>query len=162
MICRVCEKQITDTDRYPAHIKRGARLCKSCSNNRGTEWRRLHPARSREYSQDYYKKNPKYNVAWGRQNRIDIRKEMISAYGGECVRCGIDNPIVLDIDHLDNRGCADRKKGMWGWRLYRWLRKNGYPKDNFQLLCRNCNWLKHMESRSHTKSSKQSRKSKGE
>jgi hypothetical protein len=146
MNCSVCKKQITDADRYPAHIKRGAKLCKSCSNARGTTFRRLHPEKSREYSQGYYKTHPKYNVAWGRQNRIDIRKEMIAAYGGKCVRCGIENPIVLDIDHLDNNGCADRKRGMWGWRLYRLLRKNKYPKDNFQLLCRNCNWIKHMES----------------
>lgn len=33
--------------------------------------------------------------------------------------------------------------GRWGW-----------PKDNYQLLCKNCNWLKEIERRkkSHTKS----------
>jgi hypothetical protein len=27
------------------------------------------------------------------------------------------------------------------------LRKNKYPRDNFQLLCRNCNWIKHMKNK---------------
>lgn len=101
----------------------------------------------KEYSRRYYQTHPKYNVPWGRENRIKIRSEMINAYGGKCVACGIDNPIVLDIDHIDNSGGVHRKNGMWGWRLYRWLRKNGYPKDNYQLLCKNCNWIKEMERR---------------
>ena len=72
---------------------------------------------------------------------------MITAYGGKCAMCGISDSIVLDIDHIDNSGAEDRKKGMWGWRLYRWLRKNNYPKDNFQLLCKNCNWIKHIKNK---------------
>ena len=145
MNCRICKTILKDDNWYPANKKHGSKICKTCSNIKGTAWKRKHPEKSREYSRHYYKTHPKYNVAWGRQNRIDIRKEMINAYGGKCASCGISNPIILDIDHIDNSGSKDRKKGMWGWRLYRWLRKNNYPKDNFQLLCKNCNWIKHIK-----------------
>jgi hypothetical protein len=70
--------------------------------------------------------------------------EMLAAYGGCCVRCGMDNPLVLDIDHINDDGAAERKTGVHGWQLYRKLRRAGYPRDRYQLLCRNCNWLKEM------------------
>ena len=147
MKCRVCKTILRVDNWYPANKKHGSIICKTCSNAKGTAWKRKHPEKSREYARRYYKTHPKYNVAWCRQNRIDIRKEMIEAYGGKCAICGISDSIVLDIDHIDNSGAKDRRKGMWGWRLYRWLRKNNYPKDNFQLLCKNCNWMKHIKNK---------------
>ncbi len=145
--CLKCQKELTDSNWYPSLRKKNYKICKSCHNKNTKSWKNKNPESAREYSNKYYRDHPKYNVPWGRENRIKIRAEMISVYGGKCSRCGIDNPVVLDIDHKDNNGCADRKKGMWGWRLYRWLKKNNYPTDNFQLLCRNCNWIKHMETR---------------
>lgn len=29
-----------------------------------------------------------------------------------------------------------------GWNFYRWLKNNGFPKKDFQLLCFNCNCAK--------------------
>jgi len=145
--CLQCQEELTDINWYPSFKKRNTKLCKECNTFRSNEWKASHPESIKAYSKKYYEDHPKYNVPWGRENRIMIRKEMLLAYGGKCSMCGIDNPIVLDIDHIDNKGSVDRKNGMWGWRLYRWLRKNKYPKDNFQLLCRNCNWIKHMENK---------------
>ena len=145
--CIKCQCELTDQNWYPSLRAKNAKLCKACNLARSNEWRRKHPEASRQYARDYYRNHPKYNVAWGRQNRIDIRNEMIDAYGGKCASCSITDKRVLDIDHIDNTGGVDRKAGMWGWRLYRWLRKHGYPRENYQLLCRNCNWIKEMERR---------------
>jgi transposase-like protein len=151
MICRVCEKQITDADRYPAHVKRGARLCKSCSNERNKEWKKKNPEQAKIHWKKHHAKvmaeKPTYLRDWHRVEHAKRRLEMVSAYGGKCQRCGIDDPVVLDIDHIKNDGGKQRSNGFYGWRLYRWLRKNGWPKDNYQLLCRNCNWKKEMERR---------------
>jgi hypothetical protein len=136
-----------DANWYPSLKAKNSKLCKDCNTARANEWKHKNPQSSREYAQAYYKKHPKYNVAWGRQNRLDIRREMITAYGGKCVVCGITDSRVLDIDHIDNNGAKERRQGMRGWQFYRWLRKHNYPKDNFQLLCRNCNWIKEIERR---------------
>lgn len=47
----------------------------------------------------------------------------------------------MTIDHIKNDGSAHRKE-VGASSLYRWLRKRGYPRDNFQLLCMNCNFSK--------------------
>jgi len=75
-----------------------------------------------------------------------LRLEIIKAYGGKCVQCGINNPWLLDIDHINNDSYKDKKQGRVRSALYLWLKKNGYPKDNYQLLCKNCNWLKYLTS----------------
>jgi transposase-like protein len=145
--CRICNVPLNKDNWYLSLEEKNSCICKRCNTNKGNEWKRKHPQTSREYSKQYYKNHPKYNVPWCRENRIKIRAEMIQAYGGKCSKCGINNPLLLDIDHIHNDGSEQRKQGMWGWRLYRWLRKYEYPKDNFQLLCKNCNWLKEMERR---------------
>ena len=39
------------------------------------------------------------------------------------------------------------KKVGYGNAFYSWLKKNGYPKENFQCLCMNCNFSKGIKER---------------
>lgn len=78
-----------------------------------------------------------------------IKLEIIAAYGGKCICCGCDVIEFLSIDHINNDGAAHRqslsKKGnrkVSAGEFYRWLKRNDFPKDNFQLLCYNCNCSK--------------------
>lgn len=83
-----------------------------------------------------------------------LKVEMIEAYGGKCVCCGDDHEPFLTIDHIDGRGGEHvirvRKKNggeknayrLGGTLLYRWLKKRGWPTDNYQLMCMNCNFAK--------------------
>src|SRR3990167_11349069 len=82
------------------------------------------------------------------QNRRGAKNKLaaLNAYGGViCAKCGVNNPIVLTIDHVDNNGAAERKilngHGT-GSKFYAWLKHNGYP-PGYQVLCMNCNWLKY-------------------
>lgn len=87
-------------------------------------------------------------------NRAEVRAEMVAAYGGECVCCGEDREQFLTIDHVipvsqiipkksARRLRADVPANLSaGERLYNWLRKNGYPRDGYQLMCWNCNRAK--------------------
>ena len=73
-------------------------------------------------------------VAW------ETKLEVIAGYGGACVCCGEANPEFLVIDHINGGGRAHRESlGGKSADLYRYLRKNNWPRDEFRLLCQNCN-----------------------
>ena len=67
-----------------------------------------------------------------------LRAEIIAAYGGKCACCGEATEEFLTMDHIGGRGCHHRKEV--GTKLYRLLRRSGFPKDQFRLLCMNCNF----------------------
>jgi hypothetical protein len=72
--------------------------------------------------------------------RAKLRKEVIDHYGSECVCCGETIREFLSIDHINGGGNAHRKEiKASGINLYRWLKRNDYPKG-FRVLCMNCNW----------------------
>lgn len=65
---------------------------------------------------------------------------VISAYGGACACCGEKHASFLTIDHTNNDGKEHRKIiGASGNTTYKWLKRQGFPKDGFRLLCYNCN-----------------------
>ena len=74
--------------------------------------------------------------------REDLRKETLLAYGGKCACCDEDRPEVLTVDHVHNNGAEHRRIIPGGSPLYTWLRKQGFPQDDYQLLCRSCNFAK--------------------
>lgn len=108
--CRMCDIQLNDENWYASHKEHGKNICKECYS---------------EYE----------------SNRVfAIKKEVFANYGGKCVECGEDHLEFLTIDHVyDDGAAADRKIGLGGARLYRWLLKNGCPQDRYQILCHNCN-----------------------
>ena len=71
-----------------------------------------------------------------------LRMQVVAAYGGKC-QCPGGCPVrlfeFLNIDHVNNNGTADRKAKGASTGFYRWLLKNGCPKDDYRLLCYNCN-----------------------
>lgn len=71
----------------------------------------------------------------------DIKRDMISAYGGKCAICGDTHFEFMTIDHINGGGCSLRRKGIIisGYRFYLWLRERNYPKDEYRLLCFSCN-----------------------
>lgn len=80
-----------------------------------------------------------------RANKIHntkLKTEAIAAYGSRCACCGEDTPEFLTIDHVHGDGRSHRREVGRGHGIYRWLKKHGYPKDRFQLLCFNCNCAK--------------------
>jgi hypothetical protein len=81
----------------------------------------------------------------GREYCARLRKETVSAYGGRCQcpgGCDVDIAEFLSIDHIFNDGKAHRKKIGMSTAIYRWLKREGWPKDRFRLLCYNCNFAR--------------------
>jgi len=119
--CIECNHILTKENWAINNIARHRYLCNSCKNLESKKQREL------------------------------FKIEIISEYGGRCACCGETESIFLNIDHIDNNGSSHRKElskktglKMTGSNFYRWLKKQGYPKDNYQILCFNCNFAKHV------------------
>mgnify|MGYP001599221854 CR=1 FL=1 len=142
--CRVCEIELNAINWFPSLKKRGSLICKKCNNDKMSLWRADNRERANKMALKHYRKDPKKHHDSVHKARVKVRVEMIVAYGGKCNHCAISDIEVLDIDHIDNSGASDRKNNLHGYNLYRKLKKEGFPKENFQLLCKNCNWKKHL------------------
>lgn len=97
---------------------------------RATNWAKANPDKRRKTSLAYYYR---------------LQHAAIEAYGGyRCAWCGITEPLVLCIDHVNNDGREHRRQigATGGHKFYKWLRDNGYP-EGFQVLCMNCNHAKY-------------------
>jgi hypothetical protein len=71
-----------------------------------------------------------------------LRLEVFMAYGGvRCACCGETQSVFLTLDHIASDGAEHRRRVGNGYSVYRWAKKNGYPKL-FQVLCWNCNEAK--------------------
>ena len=85
-----------------------------------------------------------------------IKRECLEYYGGappKCACCGESHYEFLTIDHIkgdghthfwgNKPGCGYRKRQrITGMLLYRYMVKNNFPNDGYQVLCFNCNCLK--------------------
>lgn len=80
--------------------------------------------------------------AWFSAYHRHNKEEVIKSYGGHCLICGEIDPAVLTIDHIFDDGAEERKIRYSGASFYRFLKKQGFPKDRYQLLCMNCNFRK--------------------
>ncbi len=87
----------------------------------------------------YYKRSRLKVLKRDSEYRRKLKTDIIKAYGGKCECCNDDNWEFLSIDHINGGGRKHLAEIGGSGRLYRWLRKQGYPKDNYRLLCMNCN-----------------------
>ena len=79
-----------------------------------------------------------------RLRAIAIRLEMIAAYGVACSCCGESEPLFLELDHVDGRGKQHREAiGRGSKTTYTWLKRNGWPREGYDLLCSNCHQGRH-------------------
>lgn len=134
--CTKCEKSKLLLEFY--HDPRASdgrwSCCKSCER-----------LRSRDYSASYRLSNRDKALIGKRLFRSRLRLEVILAYGGQCTCCGEARLYFLCVDHVHGDGAAERRKAghHGGHSTYRWLKKEGYPKDGrYQVLCYNCNGAK--------------------
>lgn len=81
---------------------------------------------------------------YSKLKNLTIKLATIKAYGGRCVDCGETNIGFLTLDHIYNNGAIDRKNKilMSGTSGYEKLCKLGFPKNELQILCYNCNYKK--------------------
>lgn len=109
------------------------------------DWKKVNPERNREGARTYMRKvyaiNPqKYRDAV-KSVRFARKLELIAAYGSKCKCCGESRHEFLSIDHIKGGGRKHTESiGAHGAAFHMWLRKRGYPQEDYRLLCINCNF----------------------
>jgi len=126
------------------------------------EWRQEHKEQVNESSrkskakrqandQEYRKKNAENAREW----REALKLEMIQAYGGKCVICGESRTSCLTINHKNGFGDDHRRslfgKNRGGTQFYSWLKIQGWPQDDYDLRCWNCNCMMTEEKKARCK-----------
>jgi hypothetical protein len=131
--CSICGVKIGSNSRHgiclSCYQSQYRKLHNTTINQRVSVWKKEYRQTHREQIRDY-----------ARYERFRLKLETIEAYGGQCVCCGEKEPLFLTIDHINGDGKQDRDLGhTTGTGFYRYLRKVGWPKDRYRLLCFNCN-----------------------
>jgi hypothetical protein len=127
--CKYCEILLTTNNWTKYNLDHSKYICNNCCN---------------EYNKKRYVNNKEKIREQQKKYELNNKKIIIEQYGGKCICCGESHLEFLTIDHINNDGANERKitKQGTGGKLYRWLIKNNFPKDNYQLLCYNCNCSK--------------------
>lgn len=125
--CSNCRKDLPHDSFHRAHKtkRRYSRLCKPCARAYGRIWRGDNGASLKVSKIEYYRR---------------VRLAGIAAYGSRCKCCGETQQEFLTVDHIKGRDKSERRRT--GKRMWAYLHARGWPKDNFQLLCWNCNCAK--------------------
>lgn len=96
---------------------------------------------------EYYKKHGYIINEKKRAKEQQLKKEVLTLYGGggcACVICGEIRLDCLSLDHINNDGYSERKKTGNGACLYYFLKKSNFP-IGYQTLCMNCQFVKRGE-----------------
>lgn len=130
-VCSKCNipKPRTEFRRRKAYLTGFSQPCQNCSSKYSQAWKK---------STEKGKACVQKGVESLRNYNQSIRAEIVEAYGSECACCGESEARFLTIDHINNDGAKHRRE--IGAAIYLWLKKNGFPKNGFQLLCCNCNF----------------------
>ena len=83
-----------------------------------------------------------YKLKYGfLQGRSEWKKRAFEKLGGICVHCDYDNPLALELDHVNGGGRKERRSEYGrNYDFYRSIALG--ERDDIQLLCANCNRIK--------------------
>lgn len=88
---------------------------------------------------DFYKRLDKHKTSV--KMEVLLHYTQWNTHGPFCACCGEIFIDLLTIDHINNNGYLDRKKGLVGKTMYKWLKAQDFP-EGYQVLCFNCNWAR--------------------
>lgn len=71
----------------------------------------------------------------------ELKQQVFAGYGGKCQCCGCSVFEFLSVDHVDERGCDERRRlgrKMNSGSFYRMIIRENFP-TRYQIACFNCN-----------------------
>lgn len=106
--CATCGIELNEQTCYEPYLKKGFRRCRYCATKKSL------------------------------RSHWKLRIDVIRMLGGKCVKCGITDLRLLNVNHLNGGGTADRKDRI---KVYRELRNGKRDKKDYDVRCFNCNIL---------------------
>ena len=71
-----------------------------------------------------------------------MKEHAFNILGRKCVMCGNEDIRVLCFDHIGGGGKTEREEtGKYSYQII-WTISPEEARERFQVLCRNCNWIK--------------------
>ena len=95
---------------------------------------------------------PRFEVKARYDKRVwaELRDSVLKKFGEVCVKCGFSDKRALHIDHVNGNGAKDRRRFPCVKAYYRYLLSDG-TKEDYQVLCANCNMIKKAENHEYRK-----------
>lgn len=111
------------------------------------DFRKEKPEAARELRTAHYGRRKGHIQERVKRYKDSVKDRVLRHYSGgespKCSQCPVTDPGCMTLDHIENDGSEHRKElGFSGNSFYLWIVKNGFP-AGFQVLCMNCNYLKH-------------------
>lgn len=79
-----------------------------------------------------------------------IRKAILVMFGNKCATCGYEtDERALQLDHIHRARVPRNHTLRSGHGLYLRILSGEISKNDYQLLCANCNWLKKLNNKEH-------------
>lgn len=124
--------------------------CKECCKEYYKERYRKNIEKCRDTCRKWRQKNPNYHKNQRRKKRIEILKRL----GNKCIKCEYDKDWrAFQIDHIHGGGTKERKTNFNNSSevYYNYLLSLPIEelKENYQLLCANCNQIKRYENKEY-------------
>ncbi len=92
------------------------------------------------------RKEPGADIKYSKDFRLRKKREVLALYGSVCARCGFCDERALQIDHIKGHPIKKANEyGRGGTGLYIAIINGAVPKEDYQCLCANCNWIKRYE-----------------
>jgi hypothetical protein len=112
---------------------------------------------AKKYNPKYYSKHRLSEIEKTIDWQWELKQIALFLYSKgtmKCKICGFNNIDCLELDHINNDGYKWRKENPnFSKNPYFHIRKLEYPVD-YQVLCRNCNWQKHLNNLDKNKEEK--------
>ena len=114
-----------------------------------------------EYQRTWVKQNSdkisKYRKVWYQKHKKEIsfhdlklrqknREKIYDILGHKCIRCGFTDKRALQFDHIKGGGSKWVKSKTSRFKISAEFLKLPNIKEEIQILCANCNWIKKFES----------------
>lgn len=109
------------------------------------DWTEKNREQINQKAKEYFHKNKKRINKQRNERRKKHWLELVRRLGSKCVCCGFSDIRALQIDHINGGGGVERRKR--GGSIYSYIVKlsDKELKNNYQILCANCNTIKMRE-----------------
>ena len=144
-LCKICHNEIEEKE-YKCYCKKCRKKWKRpqdhyyhLMHHQSLEYKKQASQRATLWIANHKEQRSKTYKSYLHRLRSKILKTYSKNHIPSCVLCGETNINVLALDHIQNNGRKDKT----GIQLYRkaLLIKD---KKQYQILCYNCNWKKHI------------------